>query len=139
MRVWKKRNGHALTVAIDASVVLAIILGEPYDNAVVAELTSAIISTVNAAEVYARAARDGIDPNIPTTLFETSGLDVVPLSLEQAAIAGKIISITRSGGLSLGDRCCLALAIDRKAEVITADRAWLAFAKPLGVSIRLIR
>jgi ribonuclease VapC len=139
MHDWKKRNGHALTVAIDASVALAIILGEPYDTAVIADLSSAIISTVNAAEVYTRAARDDIDPNIPTTLFATSGLEVVPLTLEQAAIAGKIISITRSGGLSLGDRCCLSLAIVRKAEVITADRAWLAFAKPLGVSIRLIR
>ena len=32
---------------------------------------------------------------------------------------------TRPLGLSLGDRCCLALAERERAMVLTTDRAWL--------------
>jgi len=32
----------------------------------------------------------------------------------------------RALGLSLGDRACLALAMQRRAEALTADRAWSA-------------
>ncbi|MDP1833150.1 MAG: hypothetical protein Q8K67_13910 [Geothrix sp.] len=34
-------------------------------------------------------------------------------------------ALTRPLGLSLGDRCCLALAERERAAVLTVDRAWL--------------
>ena len=44
---------------------------------------------------------------------------------EALAIAsGKLRASTRTLGLSLGDRCCLALALEHGAEVVTADRPW---------------
>jgi len=44
---------------------------------------------------------------------------------------------TRSLGLSLGDRACLALGIVLKAPIYTADRAWKDLR--LKVSIHVIR
>jgi PIN domain nuclease of toxin-antitoxin system len=40
-------------------------------------------------------------------------------------------------GLSLGDRACLALALELNAPVYTADRAWKNL--NLGIRIHVIR
>jgi ribonuclease VapC len=40
-------------------------------------------------------------------------------------------------GLSLADRACLSLAVERQAPALTADRAWGALA--LDIEVRLIR
>ncbi len=59
---------------------------------------------------------------------------------EQARAAAELIAITRPYGLSLGDRACLALAIERKAKVYTADRAWANLTNlSLGIEIEVIR
>ncbi len=44
---------------------------------------------------------------------------------------------TKFLGLSLGDRACLALAMEEQAIAVTADKAWAQLA--LGVSIQVIR
>ena len=51
---------------------------------------------------------------------------LLPFTAEQALISGLLRPGTRALGLSLGDRCCLALAQVLKAEVVTADRPWKA-------------
>ncbi len=43
----------------------------------------------------------------------------------------------RSAGLSLGDRACLALAVQRDLPVMTADRVWAGLGLP--IDIQLIR
>ena len=45
--------------------------------------------------------------------------------------------LTRSAGLSLGDRACLALAQRLGLEAVTAERAWAGL--ELGVTVRVIR
>jgi PIN domain nuclease of toxin-antitoxin system len=62
---------------------------------------------------------------------------IVPFTQRLAMIAGLLVSRTRDRGLSLGDRACLALAMDLKLPVVTADRAWAAL--DLGVEIRQVR
>ncbi|MGH8147753.1 MAG: PIN domain-containing protein [Rhodanobacteraceae bacterium] len=54
----------------------------------------------------------------------TFGLEVVPFDEAQANLAAELRPDTRKLGLSLGDRCCLALARLHAARVITADAAW---------------
>lgn len=51
-------------------------------------------------------------------------VEVVPADRDQATIAGLLRAETRSAGLSLGDRSCLALAITRRGVALTMDRAW---------------
>jgi len=55
----------------------------------------------------------------------------------QARIAGGLVKFTRPYGLSLGDRACLALAIQRKAAVYTTDAAWKNL--DLGIEVQVIR
>ena len=64
-------------------------------------------------------------------------LHVVPLSESMALAAARLGTETRALGLSLGDRCCLALAqLHKAARVITADRAWK---KLRGFDVAVIR
>jgi PIN domain nuclease of toxin-antitoxin system len=48
-----------------------------------------------------------------------------------------MIAQTRPYGLSLGDRACLALAIQRKAAVYTTDTVWKNLS--LSIQVNLIR
>ena len=52
-------------------------------------------------------------------------------------MAAELIHVTQPYGLSLGDRACLALAIERKAKVYTADRCWKNLS--LGIEVEVIR
>lgn len=48
-------------------------------------------------------------------------------------------AVTRQFGLSLGDRCCLALALRENVPAITSDKAWLDAGPLLGVTVKAIR
>ena len=53
-------------------------------------------------------------------------LPVIPFDTAQAMVAGKLRARTKSLGLSLGDRACLALAVVRRTPAVTMDRGWSA-------------
>jgi len=55
----------------------------------------------------------------------------------KARIAGELIAQTRPFSLSLGDRACLALALQRQATVYTTGRAWKNL--DLGIKVEVIR
>ena len=126
-------------VVIDASAILAAILGEAGGDSVFDLLDAAIVSTVNIAEVYTYAAINGLPTDAIDAFFADTGIEVVPFDLAQAVTAGQLARFTRSAGLSLGDRSCLALAKLRQAEVLTADRPWQQVAEAVGLTITLLR
>jgi ribonuclease VapC len=126
-------------IILDSSAVLALLKNEKGADQVEAELGNAAISTANVAEVYGCASTFSISLNAIDLLIASHGLQVIPLSLEHAKCAGAMIEITSFAGLSLGDRCCLALATDMMHPVMTADRAWSKIADLLNLEIRLIR
>lgn len=64
-------------------------------------------------------------------------IEIAIVGPAQAAGAANLRLATRPLGLSLGDRFCLALGLERNLPVITADRAWAGL--DLGVEIQLIR
>jgi ribonuclease VapC len=112
---------------LDSSAVICL-LGKEQGFAKVQELARhAIISTVNLSEVISKLQeRGGTDDIIAETLADLA-LNTVEFDTSQAYLAGTLRNVTRSRGLSLGDRACLALAASRGAIAVTTDKAWKDF------------
>ena len=124
-------------IVLDASAVLALLKREPGADQVKAVLDQTDLCAVNAAEVQGKLIDAGLSRQAAEERLRFLGCSIIPFSEEQAIEAGSLISQTRSLGLSLGDRACLALAIDRKAKVYTTDKAWKNLS--LGIEIVVIR
>ena len=126
-----------MSVVLDASALLAYMNGEVGAQRVRAVIGEAMISAVNWSEVIGKAADRGVDTVGLREDLGALGLVVEPFTAEQAEIAGHIKDQTRQYVLSLGDRACLALGIDRRWTVFTADQVWLELRLQIDViSIR---
>jgi ribonuclease VapC len=126
-----------MTVVLDASAMLAVLLEEPGRDRVLAVMGGALIASVNWSEVVARlVGRAASDTQIAAAAGLMAGR-IEGFGVQEADLAGRLIARTRPLGLSLGDRCCLAFGMLRKATVLTADRAWAGL--DLGISIEVIR
>ena len=104
-----------------------------------AALPGALLSTVNLAEVISKLVDRGFGAATAQALVRDLRVELVELDATTAEAAGALRSVTRSAGLSLGDRCCLALAKRHGAVALTTDRAWASIASTVGVTIRNIR
>jgi len=125
-------------IVLDASVLLAIIYREPGWERMRPELLArAAVSSVNLAEVQGKLMTDGWSSDEAWEDATSAVAEICPFTPAQAKIAGSLITQTRTVGLSLGDRACLALAIELKAPAYTADRLWKTLS--LGVRIHPIR
>jgi ribonuclease VapC len=121
---------------VDASAVLALLQQEPGQDVVAATIETAIISTVNLAEVFSRLLAH-MDAEVAGQAVAHLRLETVDFTASQARITGTLRGETRHLGLSLGDRACLALAMERSLPVLTTDRSWAKLQLP--VDIRLAR
>ena len=128
---------RTIGVVLDASAALAPLLGETGGEKAFREFRGASISAVNWAEVVQRARSAGAPVGSLRADFEGMGVRVVPVDAGHAEQAARLRQPTRQAGLSLADRICVALAIDRGAALVTADRAWADL--DVGVEVRLIR
>ena len=125
-------------VVFDASAMLALIQQERGAETLTDEiLINAVTSTVNFAEVQTKLVKASNDPDRAWIAALSTVSAVEPFTSEQAKIAGDLIARTEKYGLSLGDRCCLALAIALKAPVYTTEQTWRSL--KVGVPIHLIR
>jgi ribonuclease VapC len=120
---------------LDASAVLAWLQGEPGAAVVDPLFAEAAISTVNWSEILQKVAQKGRDAGETGDLLKALGLQIVPLTEEDASLAASLWS--QVSNLSLADRCCLALAHRRKARAVTADSRWQEL--PMGLEILVIR
>jgi ribonuclease VapC len=124
-------------IVLDSSAVLASFFGEPGFERVDDALPEAMISVVNAIEVLTRLARDDHDIDRMAARLRATGVSFEPLDWEQVLIASALDRSGRAHGLSLGDRCCLALAMVHALPVLTADRVWAQL--DLGIEVELLR
>jgi len=122
---------------LDASALLTLLNAEKGRDLVLEFLPKSVISTVNLAEVVTRLSMIGMPDGEVREALTMLGLETIPFDEEQAFRAGLLSTYTRTLGLSLGDRACLALAITNHAAALTADRAWKDL--DIGVEIKLIR
>jgi PIN domain nuclease of toxin-antitoxin system len=126
-------------IVIDASAILAAILGETGGDSVFDLVDEAVVSAVNVAEVYTYAAVNALPTDAIDAFFADTGIEIISFDQVQAVTAGRLASVTRKAALSLGDRSCLALAKLRQAEVLTADRPWRQIASAVELTISLLR
>ena len=135
--VAARRRVPSAGYALDASALLCLLFREPGAERVEAVLAGARMGTPNLAEVaasWSSAARTAArsSPTSPSSTLRSSR-STVPRPRHRACCGGS----TRSAGLSLGDRCCLALAATRGATAVTTDRAWAQL--NCGVTVELVR
>ena len=124
-------------IVVDSSAVVAALLEEPGGEEMARRDGPFLISTVNLCEVLERLAV-GSAAEAPTlAMLEDLGLVLVDFTPDLAAIAARLKASTRSVGLSLGDRACLALALRERTPVLTGDRAGAKVY--VGVAIVVIR
>lgn len=126
-------------VVLDASALLALILGEPGSEKVQGVLTDCAMTTVNLAEVVGHFARIGAREADIRLMLDPLPFVRVALDEELAFTAGLMLPATRPIRLSFGDRACLALANKLGVRALTADRGWQRIAKAVGVEIELTR
>jgi ribonuclease VapC len=127
----------ASPAVLDATAILAVLFSEMGSDAVVPLLGGALVSAVNLSEVYAVLVRRGLDAGVAWRQLEGLGCEICPMDKEQARVAGELAARSRTRELSLGDRACLALAVQRKATVYTTNAAWKNLG--IGVEIQVIR
>ncbi len=125
------------THVADASAILAMLDREPGHQRVAAELPATVMSTVNLAEIVTSLINKGIPATDARRTTESLEIETVPLNRELALAAGALREVTRSHGLSLGDRACLALGRHLALPVLTADRTWAEL--DIGVEVQFIR
>lgn len=124
---------------LDASAVLALLLGEPGADKVKSGLDGSVMATVNLAEVVSHYAKLGAARSDIEALLRPLPIRLAPIDAALSYDAGMLRPITLEGGLSLGDRYCLALAKREGLPALTAERRWSMIAAAAGVAIEMIR
>lgn len=129
-------------VVADTSAIIAYLRFEPGAEQVAACLPRIRLAMVNVAEIVAvmsrhKVSRPWIEENILRVFPE-----ILPFDLQQAFLCGELEALTRSKGLSLGDRACLAAGMVHGWPVLTAESRWTEInwkASGYEPDIRLIR
>lgn len=118
------------TVVLDASAILAFLFEEPGAETVQRSVSRGLVSAVNWAEVAQACLARGADPVAARSALSNVGLEIVPLHVAVAEAAAAMREATRPFGLSLADRCCLALAASYDLPALTTDGAWADASTP---------
>ena len=124
-----------MNVVLDTSAVLAMLWDEPGGGRVAEVLEEARMSTVNLAELVAKLVDRGAPDEVVRDAVVGLGVEMVDFDSDQAVAAGLMRRETRTAGLSLGDRACLALALRRGAVALTADGAWERAGSGAGIEV----
>ena len=111
-------------IVFDASALLALLNQETGHEAVEKHLPHAVMSTVNVAEVITVLIDLGMPDNAAKEMIVEIIKEIVPFELPHAFTSASLKKMTKSHGLSFGDRACLTLAKLKNLPVLTADKIW---------------
>ncbi len=126
-------------VVLDASALLAMLLDEPGADKVKLALDGALLGAVNLAEIVSHYAKLGAARSDIEAMLRPLPIRLVPIDTALSYDAGMLRPLTLPGGLSLGDRYCLALAKRQGVPALTAERRWPDIATAAGVTVEVIR
>lgn len=125
------------SVVLDASALLAVLNAEPGADVVRAALANAIISAVNYSEVLKKTIERGGGIREAAAIIRDLSVAVIPFDEEHAAASAELYPQGKPHGMSSADRACLALGVQRKLTVLTAERKMRLLALP--IKVKLIR
>jgi PIN domain nuclease of toxin-antitoxin system len=128
-----------IRAVLDASALLALLLGEPGADKVRATLADSAVASVNLSEIVGYFARNGVAEKDIRLVLDPLPIARIPFDERLAFAAGMLLPTTRKAGLSFGDRACLALASRLGVQALTADRSWQGIAEVVGVDVDVIR
>ena len=126
------------SAVMDASAVLALVRDEAGADKVASHVGRAAISAVNLQEVIIELLLGGLDAATIREILDELRLDVHPHDVEAAYAAASLHTQTKEFGRGLGDRSCLALAMQLGVPALTADREW-KMVKIKGLKVEHIR
>ena len=125
------------SVVLDASALIAVMNSEPGAEIVRAALADAIISAVNYSEVLKKTI-ERCQTTVPVVAFVHGfSVEIAPFDESLAATSAELYPQTKAHGMSLADRACLALGIQRRLTVLTAERKMRLLTLP--IKVKLIR
>ena len=104
---------------LDSSAILAEFLKEKGGDFAHASPGAHYVSAVNFAEVYSKLKNLGVTAEHFEKVRAVEPFIVVEFDRSQALLSAELRSKTRHLGLPLGDRACLALAIQKNTAVLT--------------------
>jgi ribonuclease VapC len=128
-----------MKLVLDSSAALALLKPEPSKVDLDALVPGQPISAINYSEAADYFSRLGHSRRDIGQLLSSLDLDVVPVDADLALNAAMMRPVTDSAGLSMGDRCCIALAQRMAVPALTGDRSWTDIADKVGVELLLIR
>lgn len=112
------------TFILDASAILALLFSEPGKERVEEILEDSYVGRINVTEVLTKLIERGASLNEARDNFNDLRISVIEFDSLQSEKIAELRPHTKQNGLSLGDRACLALAIQENATAVTADRNW---------------
>jgi ribonuclease VapC len=126
-----------IEAVLDSAAVLGVLRAEPGAEKIAAVIDRCLLSVVNEAEVISVLIQKGDTPEQALEIVRRLPCRSVDLDRALARRAGSLWRHFKPRGLSLGDRCCLALAEREALPVWTSDQRWKDL--PIGVEIRLFK
>ena len=122
-------------VVIDASALMAFLMDEPGGDAVAPYLEVAQICSINFHEcIYSLMSKYHASLEQANARLTQTSLVVHDYTPHLAVIAASLQPQADKLGLSLGDRACVATALELGLPVVTADKIW----KKLKLDIPII-
>jgi len=122
---------------LDSSAILTVLQSEPGAQQISELMDRSLVSVVNEAEVISVLIQKGSAPDHALDLVLSLPYELVDLDRKLARRAGTLWREFKPRGLSLGDRCCLALAEREGLPALTTDKRWADLSST--VDIRFIR
>lgn len=124
---------------LDASAVLAVVLGETGADYVLQHTYKTHLMTVNFSEAIAKLMEYGVSAKDAGKQISRLDCIIHDFNSDLAERTAVLHGLTKDFGLSLGDRACLSLGQLLNLPVLTSDRRMSESAAVLGLDIRQIR